>query len=209
MTFLSQVVLKRHYFCIDLMTLTYTGFEWKTRWARKWRMPCCPRTDPRLRPFASRDFAISRFTVLYSTFNWLFVAFSMWPLLLKDGLALPYVSCMLLFYTVAYHVFELWKTKPLKQSLVVNLKHFVWLRCNGWCQYMQYTAYSLNWGWKTVRCKMIIAVVKATLAVVKRKTDSNSGLYGGRTHDFCGTGSTLCQLRCSFTSLSLIVEKAQ
>lgn len=45
--------------------------------------------------------------------------FSMWPLLLKDGLALPYVSCMTLFYTVAYHVFELQKTKPLKQSLFI------------------------------------------------------------------------------------------
>lgn len=45
--------------------------------------------------------------------------FSMWPLLLKDGLSLPYISCMLLFYTVAYHVFELNKTEPLKQSLFV------------------------------------------------------------------------------------------
>ena len=44
--------------------------------------------------------------------------FSMWPLLLKDGLALPYISSMLLFYVVAYHVFELQKTKPSKQILV-------------------------------------------------------------------------------------------
>lgn len=42
----------------------------------------------------------------------------MWPLLLKDGLSLPYISCMLFFYTVAYHVFELNKVEPLKQSLV-------------------------------------------------------------------------------------------
>ena len=44
----------------------------------------------------------------------------MWPLLLKDGLALPYVSCMLLFYAVVYHVFELQKVKPLKQILVIK-----------------------------------------------------------------------------------------
>ncbi|XP_058956144.2 dolichyl pyrophosphate Man9GlcNAc2 alpha-1,3-glucosyltransferase [Pocillopora verrucosa] len=45
--------------------------------------------------------------------------FSMWPLLLKDGLSLPYISCMLFFYTIAYHVFELNKVEPLKQSLFV------------------------------------------------------------------------------------------
>merc|ERR1711973_615297 len=28
--------------------------------------------------------------------------FSMWPLLLKDGLALAYIPCMLLFFTAAY-----------------------------------------------------------------------------------------------------------
>ena len=44
----------------------------------------------------------------------------MWPLLLKDGLALPYVSCMLLFYAVVYHVFELQKVKPLKQIWVIE-----------------------------------------------------------------------------------------
>ncbi|XP_068676423.1 dolichyl pyrophosphate Man9GlcNAc2 alpha-1,3-glucosyltransferase-like isoform X2 [Montipora foliosa] len=43
--------------------------------------------------------------------------FSMWPLLLRDGLALPYISCLLLFYAVSYHVFELQKTKHLKQIL--------------------------------------------------------------------------------------------
>lgn len=43
--------------------------------------------------------------------------FSMWPLLVRDKLALPYFSCMLLFYAVAYHVFELQKTKKLKQTL--------------------------------------------------------------------------------------------
>lgn len=43
---------------------------------------------------------------------------SMWPLLLKDGLSLPYVSCMLLFFAVGYHVFDLRSTKPLKQALV-------------------------------------------------------------------------------------------
>ena len=43
----------------------------------------------------------------------------MWPLLLKDGLSLPYTSCMLLFYAVAYHVFDLGRTKPLKQALVI------------------------------------------------------------------------------------------
>ena len=47
-----------------------------------------------------------------------FVLFSMWPLLVRDELALPYFSCMLLFYAVAYHVFELQKTKKLKQTLV-------------------------------------------------------------------------------------------
>lgn len=47
-----------------------------------------------------------------------FVLFSMWPLLVRDELALPYFSCMLLFYAVAYHVFELQKTKMLKQTLV-------------------------------------------------------------------------------------------
>lgn len=47
----------------------------------------------------------------------------MWPLLLKDGLSLPYVSCMLLFYAVAYHVFDLGRTKPLKQALVNMFTH--------------------------------------------------------------------------------------
>ena len=42
----------------------------------------------------------------------------MWPLLLKDGLSLPYVSCMLLFYAIAYHVFDLGRTKLLRQVLV-------------------------------------------------------------------------------------------
>ena len=42
----------------------------------------------------------------------------MWPLLLKDGLALPYISCMLLFYAVSFHVFELHKTTTRKKSLV-------------------------------------------------------------------------------------------
>lgn len=50
----------------------------------------------------------------------------MWPLLLKDGLSLPYTSCMLLFYAVAYHVFDLGRTKPLKQALV-NMSHTVLL----------------------------------------------------------------------------------
>jgi len=45
--------------------------------------------------------------------------FSMWPLLLKDGLSLPYVSCMLLFYAIAYHVFDLGRTKLLKQVLFI------------------------------------------------------------------------------------------
>lgn len=51
--------------------------------------------------------------------SWFLVisTFSMWPLLLKDGLALPYISCMLLFYAVSYHVFELHKTTTRKQSL--------------------------------------------------------------------------------------------
>ena len=37
--------------------------------------------------------------------------------LAKDGLSLPHVSCMLL-NAVAYHVFDLGSTKPLKQALV-------------------------------------------------------------------------------------------
>ncbi|KAJ7388911.1 Glucosyltransferase-like protein [Desmophyllum pertusum] len=45
--------------------------------------------------------------------------FSMWPLLLKDGLSLPYISCMLLFFAVGYHVFDLGRTKPLKQTLFI------------------------------------------------------------------------------------------
>ncbi|KAK2550044.1 Dolichyl pyrophosphate Man9GlcNAc2 alpha-1 [Acropora cervicornis] len=44
---------------------------------------------------------------------------NMLPLLVRDELALPYFSCMLLFYAVAYHVFELQKTKKLKQTLFV------------------------------------------------------------------------------------------
>lgn len=43
--------------------------------------------------------------------------FSMWPLLLKDGLALAYIPCMLLFYTAAHHLFNLRKTA--KSSLKV------------------------------------------------------------------------------------------
>ena len=50
----------------------------------------------------------------------------MWPLLLKDGLSIPYVSCMLSFYAVAYHVFDLGSTKSLKQALV-NMLHTILL----------------------------------------------------------------------------------
>ena len=40
---------------------------------------------------------------------------------------------------------------------------------------------------------MIIAVVKATFAVAKRKPEKNSGLYGIRTLDLCDTGAALYQ----------------
>ena len=40
---------------------------------------------------------------------------------------------------------------------------------------------------------MIIAVVYATFAVAKRKLEKNSGLYGIRTLDLCGTGAALYQ----------------
>ena len=42
---------------------------------------------------------------------------------------------------------------------------------------------------------MIIAVIYATLAVVKRKPEKkNSGLNGIPTHDLCDTGAVLYQL---------------
>ena len=46
---------------------------------------------------------------------------------------------------------------------------------------------------------MIIAVINATFAaVVKRKGEENSGLYGTRTLDLCDTGAAL--LPIEFTS---------
>ena len=41
---------------------------------------------------------------------------------------------------------------------------------------------------------MIIAVIYATLAVVKIKPEKISGLNGIRTHDLCDTGAVLYQL---------------
>ena len=46
----------------------------------------------------------------------------------------------------------------------------------------------------TVKWRMIIAVIYATFAVVKRKPEQNSGLYGIWTLDLCNTGAVLYQL---------------
>ena len=47
---------------------------------------------------------------------------------------------------------------------------------------------------------MIIAVIHATFAVAKRKTEENSGLYGIRTLDLCDTGAALYRRSEEFES---------
>ena len=47
---------------------------------------------------------------------------------------------------------------------------------------------------KTLKWRMIIAVIYTTFTVWKRKPEKNSGLYGIRTLDLCDTGAALYQL---------------
>ena len=47
---------------------------------------------------------------------------------------------------------------------------------------------------KDVNVKAIFVVMKTTWAVVKRRPEKNSDLYGIWTHDLCDTGAVLYQL---------------
>ena len=47
----------------------------------------------------------------------------------------------------------------------------------------------------TLIWKKIMAVMYATYAVAKRKSEKNSGLYGIRTLDLCDTGAALLPIK--------------